>query len=128
MKSSKFQAPSSRETSNSKFQRIGQTRLIFARGCRFVAQICNLLYRRIEFCGGAIIATAPRFATASRLQIGDTAEFNSALHSDAFAQFQKGSNGKIPRASSRVLGFDVWSFSGAWSLMFGALKTGAFRK
>ena len=37
------------------------------------------------FCRDANIATALSSATACRLQIGDTAEFNSALHLDAFA-------------------------------------------
>jgi len=61
-----------------------QTHLIPAKATRFVAQICNLLYRRIAFCGRANIATAPCSATASQLQIGNTAEFNSALHFDVF--------------------------------------------
>jgi len=58
---------------------------IFPKAAPFVAQICNLLYRKIAFCGGANIARAPCSAMASRLQMGDTAECNSALHLDVFA-------------------------------------------
>ena len=60
-------------------------KILFSRanfcGLRFadVAQICNLLYRRIAFGSASRPATACGVAAASGLQIRDTAEFNSAL-------------------------------------------------
>jgi len=62
-----------------------QTHLILAKAVRLVAQISNLLYRRIAFCGGAYCQTSPHSAIASRLQIGDMAEFNSTPYLEAFA-------------------------------------------
>jgi len=44
-----------------------------------VAQICNLLYRRIAFGGPSYFPDAFDLAAASGLQIRDTAEYNSAL-------------------------------------------------
>ena len=44
-----------------------------------VAQICNLLYRRIAFGGTPYFPDAFDLAAASGLQIRDTAEYNSAL-------------------------------------------------
>jgi hypothetical protein len=44
-----------------------------------VAQICNLLYRRIAFGRASHSANAFGLAAASGLQIRDTAEYNSAL-------------------------------------------------
>jgi len=44
-----------------------------------VAQICNLLYRRIAFGKSSAAPPAFALATASGLQIRDTAECNSAL-------------------------------------------------
>ena len=52
---------------------------------QFVAQIHDLLHRRIAFCGAWKLLLAPYSGTACRLRIGDTAEFNSALHINAFA-------------------------------------------
>ena len=44
-----------------------------------VAQICNLPYRRIVFCGPPTNPTRWNGSMPCRLQIGDTAECNSAL-------------------------------------------------
>jgi hypothetical protein len=44
-----------------------------------VAQICNLLYRRIAFGGAPGVAQSFDPTAASGLQIRDTAEYNSAL-------------------------------------------------
>src|SRR6185436_11531423 len=44
-----------------------------------VAQSCTLLYRRIAFCGSRQFPALPVLSTRCRLQIGDTAECNSAL-------------------------------------------------
>ena len=44
-----------------------------------VAQICNLLYRRIAFGRASALLNASEFRAASGLQIRDTAECNSAL-------------------------------------------------
>jgi hypothetical protein len=44
-----------------------------------VAQIFNLLYRRIEFCKAFERSSVFGHSDACRLQIGDTAECNSAL-------------------------------------------------
>jgi hypothetical protein len=46
-----------------------------------VAQICNLPYRGIGFCGPPIIQKLRNSPKLCRLQIGDTAECNSALRS-----------------------------------------------
>jgi hypothetical protein len=52
----------------------------FGKRDRFrVAQIFNLLYRRITFCGILRGPNAFGVGDACRLQIGDTAAFNSAL-------------------------------------------------
>ena len=50
----------------------------------FVAQICNLLYRRIAFGIPLTFPTQPPMTAAGGLQIRDTAECNSALRSEAF--------------------------------------------
>jgi hypothetical protein len=47
------------------------------RGAR-VAQICNLLYRRIAFGGAPAVAKSSASDAASGLQIRDTAEYNAA--------------------------------------------------
>ena len=52
---------------------------LFATACFDVAQIFNLLYRRIAFGSASGFAGAFGPATASGLQIRDTAEYNSAL-------------------------------------------------
>ena len=53
-----------------------------------VAQIFNLLYRRFATCGASFAQTARRvISTFGRLQIGDTAECNSALRSSRLAAF-----------------------------------------
>jgi ABC-type Fe3+ transport system permease subunit len=44
-----------------------------------VAQIRNLPYRRIAFCGPPAVRARRNVSTSCRLQIGDTAECNSAL-------------------------------------------------
>ena len=44
-----------------------------------VAQIFNLLYRRIAFCRACECPEVSRTCDPCRLQIGDTAESNSAL-------------------------------------------------
>jgi len=44
-----------------------------------VAQIFNLLYRRIAFGGASGVAKTSDPSAASGLQIRDTAEYNSAL-------------------------------------------------
>ena len=43
-----------------------------------VAQICNLPYRRIAFCGTPKVRMRWNISTLRRFQIGDTAECNSA--------------------------------------------------
>jgi iron complex outermembrane receptor protein len=53
-----------------------------------VAQSCTLLYRRIAFCGSPTVRARWSFSTLCRLQIGDTAECNSALR-DADAAFRR---------------------------------------
>ena len=56
-------------------------------GCRtkfFVAQICNLLYRRIAFGRPSKSTPPPGPSARSGLQIRDTAEFNSALRVEEF--------------------------------------------
>ena len=50
-----------------------------ARRGSIVAQICNLLYRRIAFCESRIFVRQSRKRTLCRLQIGDTADYKSAL-------------------------------------------------
>src|SRR6476660_9372046 len=50
-----------------------------------VAQICNLLYRRIAFCGASAVTMRSNFRTLCRLQIGDTADYKSALRGRASA-------------------------------------------
>jgi len=47
--------------------------------CRLVAQISNLLYRRLAACGAPINRTRTRFPGLCRLEIGDTADCKSAL-------------------------------------------------
>jgi hypothetical protein len=53
-------------------------------GCSVVAQSCTLLYRRFVICGGRNLAPGleismtPWRSTPSRVQPGDTAEYNSA--------------------------------------------------
>jgi hypothetical protein len=47
-----------------------------------VAQIFNLPFRRIAFCGPPPIRTRTNIATVCRLQIGETAECNSALRAN----------------------------------------------
>ena len=44
-----------------------------------VAQICNLLYRRIGFCGALARPVRSNSRTLCRLQIGDMADYKSAL-------------------------------------------------
>jgi hypothetical protein len=44
-----------------------------------VAQICNLLYRRIAFCGTSASGNVLDLRALCRLQIGDTADYKSAL-------------------------------------------------
>jgi hypothetical protein len=66
-----------------------------------VAQIFNLLYRRIGFCEATPAAGLPSLRTACRLQIGDTAESNSALRFDCDA------GGSIDRAIARGAGFAI---------------------
>jgi hypothetical protein len=46
-----------------------------------VVQNCNLLWRRIAFCASPTVRTRWHVSTLCRLQIGDTAECNSALRS-----------------------------------------------
>jgi hypothetical protein len=50
-----------------------------ARRDSIVAQICNLPYRRIAFCESRIFVRQSRKRTLCRLQIGDTADYKSAL-------------------------------------------------
>jgi len=51
-----------------------------ARPCRsLVAQICNLLYRRFSTCGARAVRTLSDNPAVCRLQIGDTADYKSAL-------------------------------------------------
>jgi hypothetical protein len=58
---------------------------IIGRGAEFfVAQICNLLYRRIAFGRPLAFPTPTPIAAAGGLQIRDTAEFNSALRVEEF--------------------------------------------
>jgi hypothetical protein len=45
-----------------------------------VTQICNLLYRRIVFCGRSTTRRSLLFATHRRLQIGDTAQITNPFH------------------------------------------------
>jgi hypothetical protein len=46
---------------------------------RCVAQIFNLLYRRIAFCTARRLLPASTYRKPCRLQIGDTADCKSAL-------------------------------------------------
>jgi hypothetical protein len=51
----------------------------------FVAQICNLLYRRIAFGRPLTFPTPSPMTAAGGLQIRDTADYKSALRAEAFA-------------------------------------------
>src|SRR4051812_30683776 len=53
---------------------------------RCVAQICNLLYRRIAFGRACEHLSLPNRQTRSRLKICDTADCKSALHSPCLAR------------------------------------------
>jgi putative CocE/NonD family hydrolase len=52
---------------------------------RLVAHSCTLLYRRIAFCSAPTVRTHWNVSTLCRLQIGDTAECNSALRTSGNA-------------------------------------------
>src|ERR1041385_771075 len=54
-------------------------RMVLTTIARRVAQIFNLLFRRIAFCGAWRSPVALRVAMRSRLQIGETADCKSAL-------------------------------------------------
>src|SRR5205823_3758806 len=62
-----------------------------------VAQICNLPYRRIAFCGRGKIPESQEPEHACRLQIGDTADYKSALR---YAELHSADAAKYPRAEN----------------------------
>src|SRR5678809_1403722 len=73
-----------------------------------VAQICNLPYRRIAFCESRIFVRQSRKRTLCRLQIGDTADYKSALRSGRaggrrsnFAEISEGVVANAPIFSKR---------------------------
>src|SRR5205085_2288301 len=72
-----FQAP---QITNLRYGRVQLCATNFGgRASAFVAQIFNLPYRRIAFCGTLNMLRALELFRLRRLQICDTAECNSAL-------------------------------------------------
>ncbi len=64
-----------------------------------VAQIFNLLYRRIAFCGRREVLRPSGLSTPCRFQIGDTADCKSALRGSGYRDGQ--APGEFPNAETR---------------------------
>ncbi|MBI4658138.1 MAG: PDZ domain-containing protein [Verrucomicrobia bacterium] len=57
-----------------------RTKTLAGKFPELVAQIFNLPYRRLAACAGWTSTNTPERSTPCRLQVGDTADFKSALH------------------------------------------------